>query len=206
MKSTCVKNIIFDLGNTLIYYDFEYFYEGVSRLEKKLNPNKLKSFIKEKKLGDKLCRGTLDPKDFFRILKRKFDLRIGYPDFIYLYSDIFWVNTNMKNFLEKIVNVKRFRVYLISNTDSVHMNFINKNFPFVNLIRNKVLSYKVGMLKPQKKIFEHTVKKYNLNKNETVLVDDLAANVKAAVKLGLHGIKYTTHKKFLSQFTKIARR
>jgi putative hydrolase of the HAD superfamily len=206
MKKICVKNIIFDLGNTLIYYDYEYFYEGVSRLEKKLNTNKLKNFIKEKKLGDKLCKGTLQPKDFFRILKRKFDLKIGYDDFIYLYSDIFWVNNQMKSFLEKIVNVKRFRVYMISNTDPVHMNFLNRNFPFIKIIKNKVLSYKVGLLKPQKKIFEHTVKKYNLNKNETVLIDDLHANIKVAVKLGLHGIKYTTHKKFLSQFTRIARK
>jgi len=206
MKKICVKNIIFDLGNTLIYYDYEYFYEGVSRLEKKLNTNKLKNFIKEKKLGDKLCKGTLQPKDFFRILKRKFDLKIGYDDFIYLYSDIFWVNNQMKSFLEKIVNVKRFRVYMISNTDPVHMNFLNRNFPFIKIIKNKILSYKVGLLKPQKKIFEHTVKKYNLNKNETVLIDDLHANIKVAVKLGLHGIKYTTHKKFLSQFTRIARK
>lgn len=206
MKRSCVKNIIFDLGNTLIYFDYEYFYEGVSRLEKKLNTNKLKNFIKERKLGDKLCKGTLEPKDFFRILKRKFDLRIGYSDFIYLYSDIFWVNTQMRNFLEKIVNVKRFRVFLLSNTDPVHMNFVNKNFPFVKLIKNKVLSYKVGLLKPQRKIFEYIVRKYNLNKNETVLVDDIAVNVRVAVKLGLHGIKYTTHKKFLSQFTRIARR
>lgn len=206
MKKICVKNIIFDLGNTLIYYDYEYFYEGVSRLEKKLNTNKLKNFIKEKKLGDKLCKGALQPKDFFRILKRKFDLRIGYEDFIYLYSDIFWVNAQMKNFLEKIVNVKRFRVFLLSNTDPVHMNFLNKNFPFIKIIKNKVLSYKVGLLKPQKKIFEYVIKKYGLNKNETVLIDDLPVNIKVAVKLGLHGIKYTTHRKFLSQFTRIARK
>ncbi|MBN1634643.1 MAG: HAD-IA family hydrolase [Ignavibacteria bacterium] len=206
MKKVCVKNIIFDLGNTLIYYDYEYFYEGVSRLEKKLNTGKLKSFIKEKNLGNKLCKGTLQPKDFFRILKRKFDLKIGYDDFIYLYSDIFWVNTRMKNFLEKIVNIKRFKVFLLSNTDPVHMNFVNKNFPFIKIIKNKVLSYKVGLLKPQKKIFEYIVKKYNLNKNETVLIDDLPVNIKVAVKYGLHGIKYTTHKKFLSEFTRIARK
>lgn len=206
MTKIRVKNIIFDLGNTLIYYDYEYFYEGVSRLEKKLNTGNLKNFIKEKNLGNKLSKGTLEPKDFFRILKRKFDLRIGYDDFIYLYSDIFWVNTQMKNFLEKIVNVKRFKVFLMSNTDAVHMNFINKNFPFIKIIKNKVLSYKVGLLKPQRKIFEYIVKKYNLDKNETVLIDDMSVNVKVAVKFGMHGIKYTTHKKFLSQFTRIARR
>jgi len=206
MKKSGIKNIVFDLGNTLIYFDYGYFYDGIARLEKNLNVTKIKSFIHEKKLGDRLCKGTLRPGDFFKILKKKFNLKISYSDFIYLYSDIFWTNTQMKNFLEKIINVKRFKVFLLSNTDPAHMNFINRNFPFVKLIKNKVLSYKVGSVKPKLTIFNYLVKKYNLNKKETVLIDDLTQNVKAAQHFGIHAIKYSNHKKFITQFTRLAKK
>ena len=64
-----IKNILFDLGNTLVYFDFWYFYDGVARLEKKQNPVKFKKFINESKFPDKLSMGKLKHKDFFKILK-----------------------------------------------------------------------------------------------------------------------------------------
>jgi haloacid dehalogenase superfamily, subfamily IA, variant 3 with third motif having DD or ED len=200
MPKSKIKNIIFDLGNTLVYYDFWYFYDGVSRLEKKLQPAALCRFISEKKLGDKLCMGKILPRQAFRIIKKKFDLKTGYKDFIYLYADIFWENTYMKNFLEKLIKDNKFKVVLLSNTDIVHFNFINKNFPYVNLIRNKVLSYKTGMMKPSKKIFLHTLKKYKFVKSETLLIDDMKANIDAASSLGLHALHYKSHRQFLKKF------
>ncbi len=203
MSETKIKNIIFDLGNTLVYFDFSYFYDGVARLEKKLNPAAMKRFIAENKLGDKLCKGTLNHKEFFRILKKKFNLKIGFSDFIYLYSDIFWSNNSMKGFLEKLSRTRRFRLYLLSNTDSYHINFIDKNFPFVRLLKNRALSYKIGSIKPQRKIFLEALKKFGINKEETLLIDDMKDNCEAARKIGISAIQYKTHSAFLKQFTKL---
>lgn len=203
MSETKIKNIIFDLGNTLVYFDFNYFYDGVARLEKKLNPVAMKKFIAEKQLGNKLCKGTLKHKEFFRILKKKFNLKIGFNDFIYLYTDIFWSNNSMKGFLEKLSRTRRFRLYLISNTDSYHINFIDKNFPFVRLLKNRVLSYRVGSIKPQRKIFLEALKKFRINKEETLLIDDMKDNCETARKLGMSAIQYKSHPAFLKQFTKL---
>mgnify|MGYP000858773011 CR=1 FL=1 len=203
MTDTKIKNIIFDLGNTLVYFDFNYFYDGVARLEKKLNPAAMKRFISEKKLADKLCKGTLNHKEYFRILKKKFNLKIGFNDFIYLYCDIFWSNNSMKGFLEKLSRTKRFRLYLLSNVDSYHINFIDKNFPFVRLLKNRVLSYKTGSIKPQRKIFLEALRKFRINREETVLIDDMKDNCESARKIGINAIQYKSHKVFLNQFTKI---
>jgi FMN phosphatase YigB (HAD superfamily) len=187
MLNAKIKNIIFDLGNTLVFFDFAYFYEGVSRLEKNLKPEALRKFISEKKLGDKLCMGKILPKQAFRIIKKKFDMKIGYNDFIYLYADIFWENSPMKNFLEKIIKDRKYKIVLLSNTDIIHYKFINKNFPYINLIKNKVLSFKVGMMKPAK--------------NETLVIDDMRENIAAAASLGIRTLHYTTHKQFVRKFS-----
>ena len=205
MKSVGIEYIIFDLGNTLVYFDFSYFYDRIAHLEKKLNPSKFRKFINDKKLGIKLTKGTLDHKTFFRILKKKFDLKIGYDDFKYFYSDVFWINNQMKNFLDKISRIKKYKLFLLSNTDALHMNFIDKNFPFVGVLKNRVLSYKVGMIKPQKVIFRYTLKKYNLNPEKTLIIDDIKENILSASSLGIKTILYKNHRSFIKKFSVLAK-
>jgi FMN phosphatase YigB (HAD superfamily) len=205
LHKPCIRNIIFDLGNTLVYFDFSYFYNGIAEREKNLNGARLKKYIIDNKIDHKLMSGRLLHKEFFRKLKKKFDLKIGYDDFIYFYSDIFWVNPNMKKFLEKISRVKKYRLFLLSNTDSPHITFIDHNFPFVKLLKKRVLSYKINMVKPQKKIFRYTLDKFDLVPEETVLVDDMKDNILAAQTLGIKTIHYNNHRKFTSEFSKLVK-
>jgi HAD superfamily hydrolase (TIGR01509 family) len=198
-----IENIIFDLGNTLVYFDFCYFYDRIALHEKNLNARSLKNFVINKKYDLKITRGTIGIKDLFKILKRKFKLKIGYADFLFFYSDIFWVNSPMKIFVEKISRIKRFNIFLLSNTDPIHINFIDKNFPFVRLLKNRVLSYKVKANKPQKKIFQYILQKYNLNPGKTLLIDDVKDNVRVSETLGIKAIHYKNHKVFLKQFSKL---
>lgn len=200
MDKPKIKNIIFDLGNTLIFFDHSYFYDGLANIEKGLNANKLRKFILEKKLDVKLGKGRISSKDFFRAVKKKFDIKTSYSDFIYLYSDVFWENKPMIRLLENLIEQKKYKIFLLSNTDSSHFNFILKNFPSVNLIKNKVLSYKVDALKPERKIFTDMVKKYKINPECSVFIDDIKPYIMAASKLNFNTIHYTNHKTFLKKF------
>lgn len=205
LKKPQIKNIIFDLGNTLIYFDYSYFFSGIAEREKKLNAKKFRDFVFDNKLEIGLLSGRLSHKDFFKKIKKKFDLKIGYEDFIYFYSDIFWINNNMKRFLEKISRIKHYKLFLLSNTDNIHINFIDKNFPCVKILKNRVLSYKVKMYKPQKKIFRYILDKYKLDPFESVLIDDMKDNVMMAESLGIKTIHYNNHKKFTSEFSKLVK-
>jgi putative hydrolase of the HAD superfamily len=198
-----IENIIFDLGNTLVYFDFCYFYDRVALHEKNLNARAFKNFVLNNKYDLKITRGTLTVKELFKILKRKFKLKIGYSDFLFFYTDIFWANAQMKSFLEKISRIRRFRVFLLSNTDSAHINFIDRNFPFVKLIKKRVLSYKVRLNKPQKKIFQLILQKYRLEPSRTLLIDDIKENVIASESIGMKAIHYKNHKLFLKQFSRL---
>lgn len=203
MNKGPIENIIFDLGNTLVYFDFCYFYDRVALHEKNLNARSFRNFIISRKYDLKITRGTLSIKDFFKILKRKFKLKIGYSDFLFFYSDIFWVNVQMKIFLEKIARIKRFNILLLSNTDPVHINFIDRNFPFVRLLKKRVLSYKVKLNKPQKKIFQYALQKFKLDPGKTLLIDDVKENVRVSESLGMKAIHYKNHGTFLKQFSKL---
>jgi len=184
------------LGNTLLFFDNEYFYEGVSKLEKKLKIAQLKKFISKRKLYAKLETSRINHNRFFKILKRKFKLKIGFRDFISLYCNIFWENRPALNYMESLYESGKYRIFILSNTDSMRMHFINRNFPQVNLIKHKILSFRIGMLKPSRTIYRYMMKKYNIKPIETLYIDDLKDNVMSAKSLGWNALRYTNYKSF----------
>ncbi len=203
MPPSKIKNIILDLGNTLVYFDYCYFYDGVARLEKRVNARGLKKYFTEHKFDLRLGANRIDLKEAFRLLKKKFDLKIGYNDFRYLYCDIFWENNQMKNFLENKLLDSDYKLYMLSNVDSSHINFIDHNFPYVRYIKRRILSYKVKAIKPDKKIYKHLIQKTGVNPSESIFVDDKKENILSARKLGFNAIHYTSHKRFLREFNKL---
>lgn len=56
-----------------------------------------------------------------------------------------------------------------------------------------VISGEVGMRKPDPEIFEHTLKLLDLAPAQCAFVDDLPANVEAAVRLGTVGVHHTSY-------------
>jgi putative hydrolase of the HAD superfamily len=195
-----IKNIIFDLGNTLVYFDYCYFFDGVALLEKKVNARKFKKYFADNNFDTKIGSNKLNIKKAFKILKKKFNLKISYADFHFLYCDIFWENTEMKNFLENNLVNSGYKLFLLSNVDASHMNFIDHNFPYVRHIKSRILSYKVRAVKPDKKIFKYLIQKNNICPDETLFIDDMKFNIHTGISMGFNTIHYTSHKKFLREF------
>ncbi|MDQ3019802.1 MAG: HAD-IA family hydrolase [Bacteroidota bacterium] len=205
MSSHKIKNIILDLGNTLVYFDYCYFYDGVARLEKRVNARKFKKYFIDNKFDIKIGSGKLNIKQAFSILKKKFNLRISYSDFYYLYCDIFWENTAMKNFLETKLVDSNYMLFMLSNVDSSHINFIDNNFPYVKLIKKRALSYKIRKVKPDKRIFKYIIEKFKINPSESIFIDDIKKNILSAKTIGFNVIPYTSHKRFLNEFNKLTK-
>jgi len=61
--------------------------------------------------------------------------------------------------------------------------------PTLNLFFQVVESVKVRMRKPEERIYQHTLDLLNVAPHETVFLDDLGGNVKAARDLGIKTIK-----------------
>ena len=205
MPSGKIKNIILDLGNTLVYFDYCYFYDGVAKLEKNVNARKLKKYFTDNKFDTKIGSGKLNIKQAFKILKKKFNLRISYADFYYLYCDIFWENSAMKNFLENKLLDSKYRLFMLSNVDSSHINFVDNNFPYVKNVKKRILSYKVKCIKPARKIYNHVLNRFNIDPEESIFIDDLKNNILSAKAAGFNTIHYTSHKRFLKEFNKLTK-
>ena len=83
-----------------------------------------------------------------------------------------------------------YRIYLLSNTNPIHINKKIKEFFGVdnkeldNYFDGKVLSYLAKASKPNPKIFEYTINHLGIKPEETLFLDDSQRNLDAASKFG----------------------
>ena len=95
-----------------------------------------------------------------------------------------------------------YKIALLSNANAAFFN--RKVYPtypeFKNLFDEIVISSEVGMIKPNRDIYEHTLKRVNSKAEESIFIDDSKVNVDAAVACGIEGFLYTdcaSFKKYL---------
>ncbi len=84
------------------------------------------------------------------------------------------------------------RCFALSNMEADTFELRKARFGFFESLDGCVISGLEGVMKPDPKIFEILLSRYGLEPAATVFVDDVAANVEAAAKLGVVAIKFTT--------------
>jgi 2-haloacid dehalogenase len=84
------------------------------------------------------------------------------------------------------------RCYALSNMEPEMFARRRARFSFFDLFDGWVISGIEGVVKPEQKIFEILLTRYQLRPAETVFIDDQPRNVAAAAELGVAAILFTT--------------
>ncbi|WP_281298404.1 HAD family hydrolase [Flavobacterium limnophilum] len=93
-------------------------------------------------------------------------------------------------FLQKLS--KKYRLFLLSNTDSIHIDTFEKEngtsfySDFYQCFEKVYFSFEMGMRKPDAEIYDYLIKNHELLEKHTLFVDDKKENTDAALALGLH--------------------
>ncbi|MGX1929141.1 HAD family hydrolase [Flagellimonas sp. 2504JD4-2] len=94
-------------------------------------------------------------------------------------------------FVEKLAREGNYRLFLLSNTNDIHIEYVKevmgseKFNRFKNSFETFHLSYEMGMRKPDAEIFEFVLNADNLTASETLFIDDTKENTDAASTLGI---------------------
>ena len=133
-------------------------------------------------------RGELTPHEFYDRAVALLGARISYDEFVPAYVDVFTRNQPVIDLYKGLKG--RCRLILLSNTDPLRFGFVRERFPDILFFDDYVLSYEVGALKPDPKIFQEALKKAGVPSASCVLIDDLEENIRAAAALGVKTILY----------------
>lgn len=195
-----IRNIIFDLGNVLIEYSPERFISEF--VEEKNQERFYKRVFKEQEWQD-LDRGTLEYDEAIKIFTK--DLPEEKENIEKLFKEniqgvLFPIEENLK-LLPKLKE-KGYKLYILSNFHREAFLEIERKCEFKKYFDGKVVSYDVKLLKPEKEIYEELLKRYNLNPEETLFIDDTLANTEGAEKLGISTIHLINKEKLKEELEK----
>ena len=189
-----IKNIIFDLGGVILDLDINrtnqaYRDMGISNIDDLFRNGFAESFFKDYEKGNltaeqfvekvqNLARPGITQNEIVTAWNA---LLIEYPP-----ERILW----LKSLKEK------YRLFLFSNTNGIHYDFFQDmykkafaNGNFDDLFEKAYYSHIAGVRKPDAASYELVIRENNLNKTETVFIDDALVNVEAARNVGIHAVQ-----------------
>ncbi|REA56790.1 HAD family phosphatase [Dyadobacter luteus] len=194
MKNSNIKNIIFDLGDVILNIDVPVASLSFAKLSGREQAEILTLF-KENDLFRQFETGLLDEASFRNLIRKLVDS----PDWTDEMIDTAWNSLLLDMPVERVELLKtlrsKYRLFLLSNTSSIHITQVNKILEAATGIKNldelfdKVyLSYEMGIMKPDPEIYLQVLKEQNIKAEETLFLDDNSDNIKSAAKLGIDTI------------------
>lgn len=180
-----IKNIIFDLGGVILNLDYGLTTQAFKSLGIKEFEN-LYSQVKQRQLFDDYEKGFIASEVFRNELVSLIESGPS-PHEI----DAAW-NAMLLDLPEERIELleklkSKYRLFLLSNTNDIHItaysSYLLKTFGFPDLshiFEKEYYSYRVGMRKPDKEIFELVLSENDLKASETLFIDDSAQHIEGA--------------------------
>jgi len=186
-----IKNIIFDYGNVIFLLDFEKLKDGWKSIAIP-GPDTFFSHGVQDPIFDAFDRGHVTAHEFRTFIRD----RSGNPELKDEEIDAAWnslllgVDEGTHDILAELN--KKYRTFLLSNINPIHYEYIMKylkdEFGFENndhLFEKTYYSHLIGIRKPDKAVFEKVLNENGLKPEETLFIDDIAANLEPAKALGI---------------------
>ena len=193
-----IKVIVFDLGNTTVFFDYMKFCKKMSKYSP-LSAGQIYKRVYNTDLETQFITGKISPQKFYKEVCRKTEAEISYKKFKEIFDVFTKKNYPVARTIKKLR--KKYKLILLSNTNILHFNDARRRFnnPLLQSFDSYILSYKIRMKKPDRNIYQHTIKISKVKPSEIVFIDDLKENVVGARKLGIKGIHYTSPKKLIKE-------
>lgn len=190
METKVVRNLIFDFGGVIIDIDFEKTISAFIKLGAE-NFGNLYSKATQSGIFDKLDKGNIKQDDFIETLSCFLPESVSKLQIITAWNQIIiGIPEKRISLLESLR--PSYKTFLLSNTNAIHYDYympkIKKQWGYSSLeeIFDCVfLSFRLGIRKPDQKIFDHVFNSQNLKKEETLFIDDSKHIIEAARSFGI---------------------
>lgn len=184
-----IKAVIFDLGNTVIPFDYARGFSGIARFTS-CPVEEMRRRIAATDLAQRFETGRTSAEQFVREFSELLELRpLDYREFCDIWCSIFLPETYIPE--QMIVNLReKYRLVLLSNTNEIHFSMIWEKYPLLHHFHELVLSHRVGSMKPSPEIYRAAVERAGCRPGECFFTDDMPAYVEAARHEGLDAVQF----------------
>lgn len=189
---TMIKNVIFDLGDVLINNNPLRYIKTLGYSDEKTNALyqalSTDSVWHDKDIG--IYASYIDCIPIFQ--KHHPELTKEIAEF---FQDS-WMEKVYTPIEENMVLYNRakeleYDIYFLTNYSVDGFAYLEENYDFIRNVKGKVVSSHVHCCKPERKIYELLLNKYQLNASECIFFDDNINNILAAKEVGIVAVLFT---------------
>jgi epoxide hydrolase-like predicted phosphatase len=183
-----IRAFIFDYGNVISVVDMPAFMKSVRPFVIGTTPAE-ERLARTRELMVAYESGHMTTADFIPAFLDRAGLRMTDEEFVACWSGFFVPISFTRALIRQLT--PEFRLGLLSNTNPLHFDHVIAQTDVYPLFDAITLSYEVGAMKPDLRLFHDMLRKLDIPPDSCVYLDDLQENVKAAASLGMHAIHYT---------------
>ncbi len=194
------KAVIFDFGNVLCKVERENFVRVAARHSRTMGAEDLLNALWGTELEYEFETGKFDSHEYFKRLQAiaDFDPVYSYERFVEDYKRIIVPNPDGEWGLKTAAGLGA-RTFVLSNTSFLHASVIFDNEILGTYPELYILSYKVGVMKPDPRIWKKLLEYTRLEPKDCLYIDDIEQYCEAALSLGMSAFRYDFRTQYLSQ-------
>jgi len=192
-----IKAIAFDLGGVIFDFDFDLALNSFSQGDQSL-AEKILDDMQKTRFTEEYEKGLISTKHFYQQFISFYGLDIDFTTFLKSWTEIFTPNQDVIQLLFKLN--ERYPLYLISNTCETHYEYLTNEFPQpFSQFKDVILSYLVGSVKPEKKIYSALKDKASTGYEHILYIDDRRDLIESAASLGLISLQFRNYQDLIKQ-------
>ena len=196
MNKNLTEAIVFDLGKVLVDFSVERACTQVAKAVGVSAPQ-VHSFLFDDGLEFRFEAGELSFLELHRLFEGRFNVSVASSVLKTAAADIFCPLEDSINLLKDLRKQygRKKTFALLSNTNEIHWDHIEKNWNISSCFDHTILSFEVKAMKPDEKIYHHALQKIGVSPERCFFVDDLQANIDGAKRVGIDASLYESTEK-----------
>jgi len=192
-----IEAFVFDFGNVICKFDKNIFLEKLTLHCDKTVAQLNKLIFCDTDICIKFECGQISGEDYYKEIVEMCGLSIEQSEFFEAHTNIF---TNITETFALIKRLKsKYKLGLLSNTCVWDFERGIKSVEVFSLFDAVTLSFEVGVMKPNKKIYDDMLNKIKLQPQNCVYIDDIKEFTDAGNSLGFNAINYQGAEKLLKE-------
>lgn len=193
-----IRALVFDIGQVIIRVDVKRAMAGLSGPSSS-SPEIIWQTIQDDPLWQDWQEGRIAPPAWHQHLSRRLGFALGYEEFCTVWNRALDPVTLLPNSLFATLS-QRYKLALLSNTDPIHVAYMESSFDFIRNFPVRIYSCAAGSTKPNPAIYHRALEACSVIPSEALFIDDIHPFVAAAHHLGMQGLQFRSADQLLTDF------
>lgn len=192
-----IKVITFDLDGVYFPNGKANFISALGKLGVSEDQAK-RVFLKSHEMNQEYKNGKMTDEQYWTWAVSEWKLNKPWQEVVKLMIDGYTVDDDVVSTVKRL-REKGYKTAICTNNFPARINGLQEKFGFLDDFDIKVVSFEVGVSKPNKEIFQELVNKSQVKPEEIVYADDNPDAIGGAKEIGITTFLYEGFEKYLEQ-------